>query len=298
MIGELTLGPLLYHWPGHKWRDFYFRIADEAPVDAVYLGEVVCPKRWPLQASYLPEVTERLERAGKTVVFTTPALVAEDADMALVREMSAEERLIEANDVAAFEILEGQPHVVGPYINIYNEATLARLHDHGALRAVLPVELPSASLAALAAGRGPELEVQVFGRWPLAISARCYHARAYGRTKATCQYACGDDPDGLDVRTLDGEAFLTINGVQTQSNAYACLIHEMPGLRRDGVSGFRLSPQAVDMVGVANAYRGILDGSLGPAAAVARIGDLAGATPLANGFYYERAGAEWIEAGS
>ena len=42
----LTLGTLLHNWPADRRRDFYFRIADEAPVDTVCLGEVVCAK-WP-----------------------------------------------------------------------------------------------------------------------------------------------------------------------------------------------------------------------------------------------------------
>ncbi len=46
--GELTLGPVLFNWAPERWRDFYFRIADEAPLDIVYLGEVVCFKRAPL----------------------------------------------------------------------------------------------------------------------------------------------------------------------------------------------------------------------------------------------------------
>ena len=39
---ELTLGPVLFNWNPERWRDFYFRIADEAPVASVYLGEVIC----------------------------------------------------------------------------------------------------------------------------------------------------------------------------------------------------------------------------------------------------------------
>ncbi|HUI94161.1 MAG TPA: U32 family peptidase, partial [Xanthobacteraceae bacterium] len=36
----LTLGPVLFNWPADRWRDFYVRIADEAPVDRVCVGEV------------------------------------------------------------------------------------------------------------------------------------------------------------------------------------------------------------------------------------------------------------------
>ena len=48
VASELTLGPVLFNWQPERWRDFYFRIADEAPVATVYLGEAVCSKRAPL----------------------------------------------------------------------------------------------------------------------------------------------------------------------------------------------------------------------------------------------------------
>ncbi len=38
---KLTLGPVLFDWPPEEKRDFYLRVAEEAPVDVVYLGEVV-----------------------------------------------------------------------------------------------------------------------------------------------------------------------------------------------------------------------------------------------------------------
>ena len=59
---ELTLGPVLFNWQPETWRDFYFRIADEAPVETVYLGEVICFKRAPLFDDYLDAVAARLNR--------------------------------------------------------------------------------------------------------------------------------------------------------------------------------------------------------------------------------------------
>lgn len=294
MTAQLTLGPLLHHWPREQWRDFYFRIADEAPVDVVYIGEVVCPKRWARQAPYWTRVVDRLERAGKDVVVSTPALVAEPRDIELVRECVATGRTVEINDVAAFEAVEGQAHVVGPHVNVYNEQALHLMGEQGAIRVALPVELPARSLTALSAARGPELEVQVFGRWPLAISARCYHARAYGLTKATCQYACDRDPDGLRVDTIEGAAFLTVNGVQTQSNAYACLLDEIVDMTAQGIGAFRLQPQCADMVRIAQLYRDVIDGGFAPQAALAELGKLVGRAMLANGYYHGAAGADWI----
>ena len=46
---NLTLGPVLFNWPVGRWVDFYARVADEAPVDRVCLGEVVCSKRQPFK---------------------------------------------------------------------------------------------------------------------------------------------------------------------------------------------------------------------------------------------------------
>ena len=80
----LTLGPVLFNWQPERWRDFYFRIADEAPVETVYLGEAVCSKRAPLFDEHFEAVAARLEAAGKTVVLSTLAEVFLPADRKLV----------------------------------------------------------------------------------------------------------------------------------------------------------------------------------------------------------------------
>ena len=74
-MSALTLGPILFNWKPEKRRDFYFRIADEAPIDCVYLGEVVCSKREPFFVDDLPAIAERLRAAGKQVALSTLALV-------------------------------------------------------------------------------------------------------------------------------------------------------------------------------------------------------------------------------
>ena len=69
-------------------------------------------------------------------------------------------------NLAAVGLVEGRPHVIGPSINIYNEATLGFFERKGATRICLPPELPAASLAALARAATAILEAHVFGRIP------------------------------------------------------------------------------------------------------------------------------------
>lgn len=128
---------------------------------------------------------------------------------------------------------------------------------------------------------------------PLAISGRCYHARLHGRTKDNCQFACEDDPDGLDVQTLDDQPFLTVNGVQTLSGSYASAVHHLDALRDAGVSALRLSPQSTGFIELCRLYRQLLDGELDGAAVVEAIGQQENNMRLSDGFLSGRAGAEW-----
>jgi len=254
---KLSLGPLLFNWPADTFRDFYFRIADEADIDIVYLGEVVCTKRRPFHLVHYEDVLDRLKAAGKQVILSGLQLVMDGKDMASVEETQglADDFLIEANDMSAVSMLRGRPHALGPSINVYNPETLAYFEREGATRISLNAELPKTTLAALATAASCDLEVQVFGRAPLAISARCFHARAHGLSKNGCQYVCDNDPDGLTLDTLDGQAFLAVNGLQTLSHKYISLLDELPALMQMGIRDFRLSPHTGDMVRVANIFR-------------------------------------------
>jgi collagenase-like PrtC family protease len=297
---KLTLGPVLFHWPADRMQDFYARIADEAPVDIVYLGEIVCSKRAPFFDPLLPDIIERLQRGGKDVVLSSRALVmtAREARLTTGQIAGAGEIgfTVEANDLGAVRGLAGKPHVIGPYVNVYNEGTLAYLARQGAVRVCLPPELPGAAIAALAADAPVPLEVLVFGRMPLAISARCFHARAEGLHKDSCRYACGADPDGRTVRTLDGEAFLAINGTQTLSQTCLNLAGELAGLTTAGIRHFRLSPQALDMAAVSRLFRAVLDGDLPAAEAEAGLAALAGDLRFSNGFLHGREGRALVAA--
>jgi collagenase-like PrtC family protease len=291
---KLTLGPVAYHWSAEMRRDFYARIADEAPVDEVYLGEVICSKRAPFFEAELPQVMERLERAGKTVILSSLAEVVLKRERKATADLAAMETPeIEINNASGLYARGRRPHRIGPFMNAYNEATIGWMAAQGATHVCLPGELPKEAIAVAAKAAGDlglGVEVQVFGRVSLAVSARCYHARAHGRTKDNCLFVCEDDPDGMPLKTRDDRPILRVNGIQTQSESYLNLLPEIPALAGMGVTHLRLMPQAVDMVAVARAVRDVLDGAASPAEAEARLGLLCVGTSFSDGFYHGTAG--------
>lgn len=261
----LTLGPLFFHWPAERLRDFYNRIADEAPVDRVHVGEVVCGKRMPFSHPVWPDIIERLERGGKEVVLSTLAAPTTTRERRSIEEFCADERLVEINDVAALPARSGKPFVVGPFVNVYNEATARFLARHGATAICPPVELSLKTVGVIAkACPDVAFEVFAFGRLPLALSGRCYHARLHGLHKDSCQFTCEQDPDGLAVDTLDDQPFLAINGVQTLSAQTHAVLAKPADLEALGVRRLRISPHGCDMVEAARIYRALLDGRQEP----------------------------------
>ncbi|MCP8885070.1 U32 family peptidase [Devosia sp. XJ19-1] len=294
---KITMGPVPYLWSGEKWRDFYYRIAESGHVDAVTLGEVVCSKRDHFTRPFLPQVIERLTTAGKSVAVASLALVTLEREVAQTRRLAEKAELAEANDLSALRVLSGKPHLVGPFVNVYNGATARLLAKRGAIRICLGPELPAPSIASIISG-APRIEYEIiaFGRLPLAISARCAHARAKGNTKDNCQFVCGDEPDGLDVDTLDGQPFLTVNGVQTMSRHCQVLLGDLPTLVELGVTHLRLSPQDCDMAAVAEIFAEVRDGRVGPEEGIAKLKIVYSAAPYSNGFLHGAPGMNWVAA--
>jgi len=279
----LTLGPVLYNWPIARWIDFYNRIADEAPVDRVCIGETICSKRKPFIDEVILGTVDRLERGGKEIYYSTLALPTMKREVRDIGDMIQAGYRVEANDITTVHLLDGRPHIVGPFLNIYNEAALKVHQKLGATRVCLPPELPLGSIRAIAEGNDA-VEVFAFGRPPLALSARCYHARSHGMAKDACQFVCERDIDGMDVSTMDGVPFLAVNGIQTMGYVVTAAVREIDALREAGVVSLRLSPQSCDMVRVVTAFRGLADGRTTWREAHETLGALALPGPMSDGF--------------
>lgn len=313
---NLSLGPLLYYWP----RDDVFAFYEEAanwPVARIYLGETVCSRRHLLRLSDWLELAEKLRDTGKEVVLSSQTLIESESDLKALRRMVADGRfLVEANEWGAVRLLSeaDAAFIAGHTLNVYNPETLDVLAGLGAKRWLPPVEMSRESLAAILkqapsphpgplpqGGEGDavslrdakpqriETEVFAYGKLPLAYSARCFTSRHYNLPKDDCQFRCLDHADGLTLSSREGEAFLTLNGIQTQSAGVYSLIGELPSLRELGVNTLRLSPQSQHMGRVVQAFHAALEGDASQTAALAC---LMPGKPV-DGYWHGKAGLEY-----
>lgn len=268
---KLALGPVLYYWSKNQLLDFYQQMSG-APVDIIYLGEMVCSKRHSFNTGDWLELAVRLSAAGKEVVLSTMALLEAESELLTLRRLCENGRFtVEANDMGAVRLLaeRNTPFVLGTGINVYNSRTLRVLAGLGARRWIMPVELSRQTLASIQMERpvGVETEVFVYGRMPLAYSARCFTARYHNLPKDDRQYRCLNDPEGLTLSTREGQAFLTLNGIQTQSAQTCNLLLELAALRELNVDVLRISPQAEGTGAVVSAFAASLHGERDPVTA-------------------------------
>jgi len=293
---KLSLGPILYYWDRETLFDFYEKVA-ETDIDIVYLGETVCSKRRIMRDKDWLEIAIKLKNSGKEVVLSTLTLIEANSELGKLKSICKnEEYTIEANDMAAVNLLSGkQTFVTGPAINIYNARTLNMLSKQGLRRWVFPVELSRETLTDILEQRPDNVETEVFvyGRLPLAFSARCFTARYHNLQKDDCQLRCIEDPDGLLMSTREEDPFLVINGIQTQSAKSCNLIADLDDMKKMGVDILRISPQSKDTIDIINIYHDCLHGKKPIHEASSELEALS-PTSTCNGYWHGGAGMESV----
>ncbi|MBR0567004.1 U32 family peptidase [Azoarcus sp. L1K30] len=294
---KLSLGPLLYYWPRQSVLDFYADIADSS-VDIVHLGETVCSRRHELRLDDWLEVAAMLADAGKEAVLCTQSLIESESDLKPLRRLCAQTRFrVEANDMGAVRLLAEagrRDWIAGPTLNIFNPHTLDLMVDAGATRWVVAPEMSGSQLTGLRNARPSAIETEVFvyGRLPLAHSARCFTARHYNLQKDTCEFRCLGISDGLRLSTRDGEPFLTLNGVQTQSARVHNLLADLPSLA-NSAEILRISPQGSHTREIVELFRAALDARQTPKTAFDASLTLMPDAPC-NGFWHGKPGVDQL----
>jgi collagenase-like PrtC family protease len=299
----LTVGPVLYHWSRHALMRFYAELA-HSPADTVVLGEAVCARRRELRLADWLALGRELRAAGKEVVLAAQALIESEADLRLLeRQAEQQEFAVEAGDASALQVLAGRvPLVLGPHLNIYSRDALVEHAALGATRWVAPVELPIDALALVNPAQSPVrtpsglpvvTEAWAFGRLPLAFSARCFTARHHGVNKDDCGYRCASDDDGLLLSSTEGQAFLVLNGTQTQSASVHNLLGEGAALRAAGVSRLRLSPCSKGFLQVLDDFEAVMNAGQPVAGRAPAWAGLGVPGPFSNGYAHRQPGMHW-----
>ncbi|MBI3397931.1 MAG: U32 family peptidase [Deltaproteobacteria bacterium] len=305
---ELTLGPVLFDWKKEEFFRFYDEVAD-MPVDRVYLGEVVCAKKKELTVKEIEDIGKKLEKGGKEVVVSSLAVVSNEEELKLVRDIAQLPFPIEANDMSVFNILnpltsilspkgrgKGEGEVIaGPHITTYNVPSIEFLKSVGVKRVVFPVELSRNSVSYCIQNTGIDAEVFGHGKVPLAFSWRCYTSRAYGLHKSNCQYHCKQHPDGMLLKTIDGEPTFTINGTSVLSALTYTLVEAIEDLQAIGVNAVRISPQYQHTKKIVDVFKKRLNGIIGPDEGMSLLQETS-PQGFCNGWYFGKAGKDYMKS--
>jgi len=125
------------------------------------------------------------------------------------------------------------------------------------------------------------------------MSARCFTARHYGLNRDECEFRCLEHPDGMLLKTQEGEPFLALNGLQTQSAGVQCLLGWRGTLVDAGVRRLRLSPVAQQFERVIDVFHRVFNEAADSAAAIEELTALALPGAPVDGYAHRHAGREW-----
>ena len=289
---EIALGPVLFGWPRERLIDFYKEVAEMDSVKRVYIGEVVCARRRGLTIDDMVSIGEGLNAKGKEVVFSTLAVVSNEAELDTIRAIGETSFPIEANDVSVFNMVDPRERELyaGPHIKTYNGSAVEFLKGLGVRGVTFPVELSGEAVGEnIAVCNDVEVELFAHGQVPLAFSWRCYTSRAEGiGNKEECVHGC--EEGGIEITTLDGNhPVFTINGTSVLSAETHTLAGVVEELSNMGVKRLRVSPEAENTGRIVDIFKARIDGQASAKEAMEELGVLSKGK-LVDGWYHGKAG--------
>lgn len=298
---EITLGPVLFDWSKDDFYSFYDSVSD-MPVDRVYIGEVVCVKKKGLGLKDIDKIAAKLESAGKKVVLSTLGIMSNEKELALARALVGRDYALEANDMGVFNMLEeglggeGKDLTAGPLIINYNKETIKVMSEMGVSRTVFPVELAKQSIKHNMEGITDgtmSYEVFAHGKAPLAFSWKCYTLKSYGLIRGQCENQCAMDPDGMELKSLDGEPTFTINGTSILSAYTYNLVEYVEDIKSLGMTAVRISPHYKHTGKIVDVYKRRIDGKISGGEGLEEL-KYTSPQGFCNGYYAGGAGKDYI----
>lgn len=298
---EITLGPVLFDWSKDDFYSFYDSVCD-MPVDRVYIGEVVCVKKKGLGLKDIDKIAAKLESAGKKVVLSTLGIMSNEKELALARALVGRNYGVEANDMGIFNMLDdglggdNKDVTAGPLIINYNKETIGVMGDMGVSRIVFPVELAKDSIKYNMEGitdGSMSYEVFAHGKAPLAFSWKCYTLKSHGLIRGQCENQCAMDPDGMEIKSLEGEPTFTINGTSILSAYTYNLVEYVEDIKSLGMTALRISPHYKHTGQIVDVYKRRIDGKI---SGEEGLEELKPTSPqgFCNGYYTGGAGKDYI----
>ena len=101
---RLSLGPIQFFWQKETLLEFYVSMLD-APVDTIYLGEVVCSRRQKMRFADWYGLAENLADSGKEIILSSQVLLESETDLRRLRKITGQDRFkVEANDMGAVRL--------------------------------------------------------------------------------------------------------------------------------------------------------------------------------------------------
>jgi len=280
--------------------DFYCSEMPGMGVEEVYIGNTICQKRNVLSRNDFQTIINTLRGKGIKVYYSTLALSTTPGEFDYVKGIALLFDGIEINMLGYFNLLKLDEFkdleiILGPYLNIYNWKSSAYLKKFNPKSLVAPFEIPQESIADIAEKGELPVEVTAWGNLCTALSWRCYTARAVGRTREECSRICFEYPDGMLLKTVEGEDLFKIDGLQVKSAKTHCLVEYLPQLEDDGISSIRIYPQMENTAGIVSAFTAALEGRQAATTSLEQL------TPYApygfcNGWFKEKAGWEYVAA--
>lgn len=266
------------------------------PVDAIYLGEIYCPKK-ELPLDELVILSRKLKGMGKKVYFSTPVLAVGNGILSRIRDyfQMAKEGIadgVNVNDLGALRIgVREFPKVslyAGPYLEVRNVTSAKVLTNLGVERFSLPYDLPSDEITRIA----KEISVEIFvqGNIPLLVSRRCFLMRAKGmREDNFCHNMCLNDfKEGMKIAPCGSkEPLFELKGKVVYSTKEYSLLEHWDQIKEMGMVAILFEENGHLRPDIYQAYRELLDGKTSYQSPVTT-------RQYVNGFFFGQVGLEYV----